>query len=516
MASSVPEPTGIGCTSLETELIFIRQIPPDFTATDLRAFFGLEVNGRQGVRHGHHDCPTERCDGHLNRDKSVSSQASIWVHHPSHGLPSSSVAIVQHIRRPPFVKFHFKQRVDLESREEPKSLCAIAEVYKDETDRLIMEYNKVRWFNKIGRESKQTILITRAPSGAHETLRHYPELQPPAVLPHGNVGTPDADLFEAIRTCRLPTSLIRSLGLNRPFASSRAVPHYHHVPFNYDGIQRSSALPPTSTHELRQLKHDLRARAANAEAKESKRQAAATADAASVAGNVESDEEEWDRAERYAADGEGVDGNQGRAKERLYEGDVAQPWEKGGSGLVFYTDSTRWDATEGDEDEKWADEWDVDTEGYEKLGGFVAEDIHTVSDLRDKGLLHWMHRGRHHEPEKTVKGDAHTFSCDGLQPPSDHTLKRKRPTGPPCIGAFEAHTRGFGSKIMRSQGWSAGEPLGGAARQSAIVVPVSVGTAHRPHQRRSGIGMTPAAAAATGPAVLKRTHAQQDTVRDAN
>lgn len=39
--------------------------------------------------------------------------------------------------------------------------------------------------------------------------------------------------------------------------------------------------------------------------------------------------------------------NQERNKERLYEEEIELKWEKGGSGLVFYTDAQYWQAQEG-------------------------------------------------------------------------------------------------------------------------------------------------------------------------
>ncbi len=38
---------------------------------------------------------------------------------------------------------------------------------------------------------------------------------------------------------------------------------------------------------------------------------------------------------------------QGRDKERLFEEELEVVWEKGGSGLVFYTDSAYWQEKEG-------------------------------------------------------------------------------------------------------------------------------------------------------------------------
>uniref|UniRef100_A0A6I8PUS6 GPN-loop GTPase 2 n=1 Tax=Xenopus tropicalis TaxID=8364 RepID=A0A6I8PUS6_XENTR len=76
--------------------------------------------------------------------------------------------------------------------------------------------------------------------------------------------------------------------------------------------------------------------------------------------------EEWERHEALHEDVT----TQDRIKERLYEEEIELKWEKGGSGLVFYTDAQVWQEQEGDFDEQTADDWDVDMSGYyEEDGG---------------------------------------------------------------------------------------------------------------------------------------------------
>ena len=53
--------------------------------------------------------------------------------------------------------------------------------------------------------------------------------------------------------------------------------------------------------------------------------------------------EEWERHEALYDDVS----NQERNKERLFEEKIELKWEKGGSGLVFYTDAQYWQAQEG-------------------------------------------------------------------------------------------------------------------------------------------------------------------------
>lgn len=53
--------------------------------------------------------------------------------------------------------------------------------------------------------------------------------------------------------------------------------------------------------------------------------------------------EEWERHEALHDDVT----SQERTKERLYEEEIELKWEKGGSGLVFYTDAQFWQEEEG-------------------------------------------------------------------------------------------------------------------------------------------------------------------------
>lgn len=53
--------------------------------------------------------------------------------------------------------------------------------------------------------------------------------------------------------------------------------------------------------------------------------------------------EEWERHEALTDDPT----NQERNKDRLFEEEIELKWEKGGSGLVFYTDAQYWQEQEG-------------------------------------------------------------------------------------------------------------------------------------------------------------------------
>ena len=64
-----------------------------------------------------------------------------------------------------------------------------------------------------------------------DELKALPELNPPNVMPRGNVGTPLATFMQLIRSCKLPSQLIRKLQLE--FPKSRTKKRYGAVALDY-------------------------------------------------------------------------------------------------------------------------------------------------------------------------------------------------------------------------------------------------------------------------------------------
>ena len=62
-------------------------------------------------------------------------------------------------------------------------------------------------------------------------LTNLPELHPPQIMLHGNVGTPTRMFLKLIQTCQLPPVIIRKLGLT--FPKTRTNKRYGNVPFDY-------------------------------------------------------------------------------------------------------------------------------------------------------------------------------------------------------------------------------------------------------------------------------------------
>lgn len=66
-------------------------------------------------------------------------------------------------------------------------------------------------------------------------ISSLPELNPPHVMPQGNVGTPLTTFMDLIRTCKFPSHLIKKLQLK--FPNSRSGKKYGAVPFEYESQQ---------------------------------------------------------------------------------------------------------------------------------------------------------------------------------------------------------------------------------------------------------------------------------------
>ena len=230
---------------------------------------------------------------------------------------------------------------------------------------------------------------TPASATSATELERLPELNPPAVFPKGNVGTPKAEFMRLIKECKLPTSIIGRLGLSwktarkQPYA--RVPPPNRPTPITLTdprpadprpaavrtgaGGRAGSAAadhdPPDPRPNYRRPPKTIRTHPLDRPPPSlSPSPWGGRDDDVPIPERGDSDAEEWERHEALHADDD--IGGQSRSKERLFEEDVEYTWEKGGSGLVFYTDATAWDYDEGGNDEKGAveNDHDLDTTGY--------------------------------------------------------------------------------------------------------------------------------------------------------
>ncbi|KAG7474322.1 G patch domain-containing protein 3 [Solea senegalensis] len=342
-------------------------------------------------------------------------------------------------------------------RQAVKSCCCVVSVHGKEADRFVRMYAGNQWIDSKGNWLAKRCVIKRVkvtdeedngsfPYKTKYEQRHHisltelfteadlnrlPEMNPPALMQSGNVGTSVKVFLQLIQSCRLPPRLIRKLGLTFPKTGSNR--RYGNVPFNY---QDTCTLPATEETVLTAAGHEISGPATSAalpsrhladtiettetgELQEEEEEE----DAESNADDDDDRCEEWERHEALHDDVT----SQERSKERLYEEEIELKWEKGGSGLVFYTDAQYWQEEEGDFDEQTADDWDVDMSVYyDKDGGDM--------DARDYVRMRYETRLR--EGLKDASGSSHP------------------------IGSFERFTKGVGRRVMEKQGWKDGEGLG--------------------------------------------------------
>lgn len=255
-------------------------------------------------------------------------------------------------------------------------------------------------------------------------LRRLPELNPPVLMPNGNVGTPLRVFLDLIRACRLPPRIITQLQLQFPKTGSSR--RYGNVPFEYEDsetVEQEEHVYTAEGEEIPQgtcLEDPPACLLDEPEDEDERRQ---EEEEESHSDDDDDRCEEWERHEALHEDVT----RQERTSERLFEEEIELKWEKGGSGLVFYTDAQFWQEEEGDFDEQTADDWDVDMSVYyDQDGG--------DKDARDSVQMRLEQRLRNGQEDGSVIGRH--------------------------VGTFERHTKGIGRKVMERQGWAEGQGLG--------------------------------------------------------
>ncbi|XP_041649562.1 G patch domain-containing protein 3 [Cheilinus undulatus] len=413
----------------------VRNIPVTFHSADLRNYFSqfIESGGFQ-------------CFHYRHRPEVLRESES-----KEHGAEGSS--------KPPETDQEPKQ--SSEKKQPGKSCCCIVSVHAMDAERFVRMYAGNHWIDSKGNWMVKRCVIKRVkvsqdkddgsfPYKTKQEQRHrvsltecfteadlksLSELNPPALMQNGNVGTPVKVFLQLIQSCRLPPRLIRKLGLTFPKTSSNR--RYGNVPFRY---QDSLTLPATEETVLTAAGHEISGPGGLSASPSGRRKGPIHTEGSEIDEPQEEMEEEKEDAqsnedddddcceewERHEALHEDVT-SQERSKERLFEEEIELKWEKGGSGLVFYTDAQYWQEEEGDFDEQTADDWDVDMSVYyDKDGGDM--------DARDYVRMRYEKRLR-----------------EGLEDRSGHSQS---------IGSFERFTKGFGRRVMEKQGWKDGEGLG--------------------------------------------------------
>ena len=404
-----------------------------------------------------------------------------------------------------FACFNYRHRPDKSGL---FNVC-VCKVRQHKFDELVALYNKKNWLNSAGMLHKSRCLIVRVKvkrdsdesSTTTKTMLSESEVDKllefqriPTWMPQGNVGTPTGTFMQYINQCVMPQSLIARLGLNVKHWRKYKKRKYTNVQYKYEeeeedgqGCQEEQqcvdvAFTAGGEKISGETDDELTIKEANERRKfllESQSQSK------SQSRENEEDEEdedlgqeleEWERHEALHDDVT----KQDRTSPYFFEHEIELKWEKGGSGLVFYTDENFWKEHEGkDFDAETADDLDVDMSVYYEPDGGDQDSRQLVEmsrlDMLRAGAGPELFEGDESLSKRVRLNPFHAW------PPSKTRSERTTTTG-----SFERYTRGVGRRVLERCGWREGEPLGLPARSGIReALDESAGKAPRD---RAGVG----------------------------
>lgn len=265
------------------------------------------------------------------------------------------------IEKEAFVCFNYRHR----PHSSGKFNVCVCKIKSNKFDELLNLYDKKTWIDSKGNliASKCTIVkikLTKSKSDVENNqlsendisnLLEFKKI--PHWMPNGNVGTPTKVFIEYINQCIMPQSLITKLGLNLKSFKKYKKRTYSNVEYNYNQAE-DNHYSNEDSNQLNDEPNVSVAMTANGfridqnvddeklikEINYLKQQQEKEK---ILAENKKEDDEEGDDLENELEDWERHEAlhddvtKQDRTSPYFYENEIELKWEKGGSGLVFYT-----------------------------------------------------------------------------------------------------------------------------------------------------------------------------------
>jgi len=344
------------------------------------------------------------------------------------------------------------------SKSDKVTNCCIVKVKAEFVSSFVSQYHRKHWLDSEEEEVSDMCFISKLKLDAagvpdsggvvessvnlnNSELLKLPELKPPAMMPNGNVGTSTKFFLKAINECRLPAKLIGKLKLEFPDSRKRK---FGSVPHQYRG--NSSLLERRKFEKQNKAGPRITGNGAESDPDDDNDTCEEWERHEALNNDVQANRTNHDQVQSssYLAESGDLEQQEG-TKEKAFEEEIEQVWEKGRSGLNFYTDAQFWKSLEGDFDERTTDDWDVDMSVYYEKDTTHDKDAVDTLEMRRSDFF----RGGKHEESVFKKKEK-------------RQKKRRRTWSDPDerIGSFEVFTKGFGSKMLALSGWKAGEGLG--------------------------------------------------------
>ncbi|CAL2045710.1 unnamed protein product [Caenorhabditis brenneri] len=384
-----------------------------------------------------------------------------------------------------FSCFHYRHRPELQaetagndSLESRTCCCLVSLKTKQDREEFIEEFHKRNWQNAKGLEIPRRCFVDRlkvqvsngegsSTSISIDDLKEMIELKPPSAMPNGNIGTPSQYFLEQIRQCRLAASVISKLGIEPQKRKKK----FGEVPFEYT---KTSANPSSNSEAKFKTIYGVSDEDGDPTEKVRKNQNPEDNDEGKD--NDDDQCEEWERHEALHDDVT----EQDRAKPRKYEEEMEVTWEKGGPGLVWYTDKNYWDEKEKgtDCDWAWADDWDVDYSVYYEGKSAGDMDARAAIEMRNDEL---MCAGKLHQSVFTKTKTPHRSVGNG---------RKRRNSEGSCSSLTLSETlhKGVGGSLLTKMGWTPGRGLGKNEQGKTVPVAVYVEEDGQSSKEKTGFG----------------------------